>query len=215
MLTKYLSILGGFTVFDDDPAGGGGGANPAPAADPKDAPAGGDDPAKAATPASGDEPYDEERAKAKISKANSEAANLRKRLKELEPLAKRARELEDAQKSESEKLTDAKTTAEREAASAKAEVARLRVAIEKGLTAVQAKRLVGETEEELAADADELLASFKSPEDDPKPGDDPKDPKPDIKRRPTEKLTPGSVPEVDPDEETDPRKLAEGLPSYS
>ncbi|MCP3017297.1 hypothetical protein NGM33_28600 [Nocardiopsis dassonvillei] len=43
----------------------------------------------------------------KNRKANSEAANLRKRLKELEPLAKKAQELEDAQKSESERLTAA------------------------------------------------------------------------------------------------------------
>lgn len=41
----------------------------------------------------------------KNRKANSEAANLRKRLKEVEPLAQKARELEDAQKSTEEKLT--------------------------------------------------------------------------------------------------------------
>ncbi len=37
---------------------------------------------------------------------------------------------------------------------------RLEVALEKGLSKTQAKRLVGTTEEELMADADELLASF-------------------------------------------------------
>jgi hypothetical protein len=208
MLTKYLPIPGGFTVFDHDPAGGGGGADPG--ANPKPDPAPPADPPKD-VPA--DEPFDVDRAKAKISKANSEAANLRKRVKELEPLAQKAKDLEDAQKSEGQKLNDAKSKAEKDAASAAAEAARLRVALKKGLTEVQAKRLVGETEEELKADADELLASFKPPEGDPKDGED--DPKPDVKRRPTEKLTPGSVPEVDPDEETDPRKLAEGLPSYS
>lgn len=55
------------------------------------------------------------------------------------------------------------------------EVLKLRVALDKGLTLVQAKRLVGETEEELMADADELLASFggtgNKPEDENEPED--------------------------------------------
>lgn len=50
------------------------------------------------------EPFDEARAQAKIRKANQEAANLRKRLKELEPLAAKAKEIEDAQKTEAERL---------------------------------------------------------------------------------------------------------------
>jgi hypothetical protein len=214
MLTKYPMALGGFTTFEAD-KGGGSGGNPTAAADPAgDPPAGGDDPVNAdpADPGKGDEgKFDAERAKAALNKKNSENANLRKRLKELEPLAEEAKQLKEASRSESEKLTDAKTTAEKDAASAKAEAARLRVALKKGLTEVQAKRLIGETEEELEADADELLASFKK-DDDPKSGDDPKD---DPKRVPKEKTTPGSVPEVNPEEETDPRKLAEGLPSYS
>jgi hypothetical protein len=41
-----------------------------------------------------------------------------------------------------------------------AEVLRYRVALRKGLTEVQAKRLLGSTEEELEQDAEELLASF-------------------------------------------------------
>ena len=40
------------------------------------------------------------------------------------------------------------------------ETLKLRVAIEKGLTASQTKRLVGSTKEELEADADELLAEW-------------------------------------------------------
>jgi hypothetical protein len=51
-----------------------------------------------------EEPFNEVRAKAKIHKANTEAANLRRRLKELEPLAAKAKELEDAQKTEAERL---------------------------------------------------------------------------------------------------------------
>jgi chromosome segregation ATPase len=51
--------------------------------------------------------FDEAAAKEKIRKVNSEAANLRKRIKELEPLARAAKEAEDAKKSESERLTAA------------------------------------------------------------------------------------------------------------
>lgn len=40
------------------------------------------------------------------------------------------------------------------------EIMRLNVALEKGLSKVQAKRLVGNTEEELAADADALMQEF-------------------------------------------------------
>jgi membrane protein involved in colicin uptake len=64
------------------------------------------------------EPFDEARAKKALSKKNSENENLRKRLKELEPLAKRAQELEDAQKSETERLTESLTAAQERAAKA-------------------------------------------------------------------------------------------------
>lgn len=64
------------------------------------------------------EPFDEVRAKKALSKKNSENENLRKRLKELEPLAKRAQELEDAQKSETERLTESLTAAQERAAKA-------------------------------------------------------------------------------------------------
>lgn len=40
------------------------------------------------------------------------------------------------------------------------ETLRLEVALEKGLTAIQAKRLIGETKEDLEEDADALLESF-------------------------------------------------------
>jgi hypothetical protein len=53
-----------------------------------------------------EEPFDRKKFEAELRKKNSEAANLRKRLKELEPLAQKAKEFEDAQKSETERLTD-------------------------------------------------------------------------------------------------------------
>lgn len=48
--------------------------------------------------------FDPKRAEAKIRKANSEAANLRKRLKELEPLAEEARRAKEANQTETERL---------------------------------------------------------------------------------------------------------------
>ena len=160
---------------------------------------------------SGDSKFDQKRAEDKIAKTNSEAANLRKRLKELEPLAKKAKELEDEQKSESEKSTEARTKAEKTAAEATQEAARLRVALSKGLTEVQAKRLIGETQEELEADADELLASFEK-KDDGSTGKESLEGKKSETPKGGERT--GATGDTD-GEETDPRKLAAGLPSYS
>ena len=106
------------------------------------------------------EQFDPERAQAKIKKANQEAANLRARLKELEPLAKKAQELEEAGRSDLEKLTARAEQAERERSESIARALRLEVAFEKGLTPAQAKRLVGGSREELEADADEILRDF-------------------------------------------------------
>ena len=142
-----------------------------------------------------EEAFDSERAKAKIAKVNAEAANLRKRLKELEPLAAKAKELEDAGKSETQREREAREAAEKRASDAEQRLLRMEVAQAKGLTAAQAKRLVGTTAEELEADADELLESFGTREAPPVP------------RRPREALRPGGAPESEP-EETDPRKLA-------
>lgn len=53
-----------------------------------------------------EKPFDRKQAEAKIRKANSEAANLRKRLKELEPKAAELQALRDAEKSDTERLAD-------------------------------------------------------------------------------------------------------------
>ncbi|MFC8065529.1 hypothetical protein [Streptomyces sp. NPDC057293] len=53
-----------------------------------------------------EKPFDRKQAEAKIRKANSEAANLRKRLKELEPKAAELQRIKDSEKSDSERLTD-------------------------------------------------------------------------------------------------------------
>lgn len=148
------------------------------------------------------EPFDADRAKAKIAKANKEAQSLRQRLKELEPLAAKAKELEDADKSETEKLTERLTAAEKRATEAEQTLLRLQVAAEKGLTPAQAKRLIGSTREELEEDADDLLASFPTPQGTKTAR---------VPGRPKEKPRGGGDPD-EPPEEKDPRKLADAIP---
>ena len=146
------------------------------------------------------------------SKANA------KQLAELEPLAKRAKELEDASKSDIERATSEAQQAAARADKAEGELLRLKVAIRKGLTETQAKRLVGSTEDELEADADDLMASFRPKEDtpavkaeEPEPADEPA--REGQRRRPQERLRPGAVPDADTEpEETDPRALAAKVP---
>jgi hypothetical protein len=75
--------------------------------------------------------------------------------------AQRLEEIENANKTETQRAADALTAAEKRAQDAEGRALRLEVATEKGLTAAQAKRLVGSTREELEADADELLDTFK------------------------------------------------------
>lgn len=150
------------------------------------------------------EPFDEARFQKALTKKNSENSNLRKRLAELEPLAAKAKELQDANKTETEKLTERADAAEKRADTAEQKLLRLEVAIDKGLTPAQARRLVGSTKEELEEDADDLLASFASKDEDSKPNSR-------VPRRPKEKLRGGGDPD-EPVEETDPGKLAAAIP---
>jgi hypothetical protein len=86
-----------------------------------------------------------------------EARKWERRAKENADKAKKYDEVEAKGKSAEDRLADL----EKKGAAASAEAIRLRVAMRKGLTETQAKRLVGTTEEELEADADELLESWK------------------------------------------------------
>lgn len=58
-----------------------------------------------------EKPFDRKQAEAKIRKANSEAKNLRERLKKMEPLAAELQAIKDAEKSDTERLTDQLTAA--------------------------------------------------------------------------------------------------------
>lgn len=113
-----------------------------------------------------EEPFDRKRAEAALRKKNSEAENLRKRLKELEPLAAKAKELEEAQKSESERLSE-QLTAQRE----RAEKA-VRAAVASKVEALAAKQfadpedavgaldLTAYVDEDGAIDADRIRADL-------------------------------------------------------
>lgn len=87
----------------------------------------------------------------------SKAREQEKRAKDNAEAAAKLKEIEDAAKSEAERTTEKLTAAETRASTAESRADRLEVALEKGLTPSQAKRLVGATREELEADADELL----------------------------------------------------------
>jgi len=96
--------------------------------------------------------------------------------KDLQAKAAKFDEIEQASKSEIEKATEKAAVVERERDEAVTRLARLEVALDKGLTPSQAKRLVGNTREELEADADQLLkdlgdsAKPRSPKPDPNQG---------------------------------------------
>ena len=92
-----------------------------------------------------------------LNKANKEAETLRLKLQEFE----------DRDKTEAEKVAERAKAAEDRAAQAESRALRLEIAFEKGLTPAQAKRLVGSTRDELEADADELLETFKPAETKP------------------------------------------------
>lgn len=127
-------------------------------------------------------------------------AALKKANKEAEQFRLKAKELEDRDKTDAERLAETNRTLEERARKAEIDLCRYRVAMRKGLTETQARRLVGESEEDLEADADELLEAFTT-----RNGDQP------ASGRPREKLRPGAVPDAEP-QETDPAKLAEMVP---
>lgn len=111
----------------------------------------------------------------------------------------KVKEFEDANKTEQEKLTEAKALAEKEATTKGSQLLRLEVALEKapdGMppkeVAKWAKRLTGSTRDELEADAAELFDGLKT-------GDTPRG---KVPRQPTPDLKGGSdptSPDVKPD----------------
>ncbi|WP_060905320.1 hypothetical protein [Streptomyces scabiei] len=74
-----------------------------------------------------EKPFDRKQAEAKIRKANSEAANLRKRLKEQEPQLAELQRIKDAEKTESERLNDQLTAAQEQIAATRKRLVTARV----------------------------------------------------------------------------------------
>lgn len=141
-----------------------------------------------------------ERARAKA--AEEQAADLKKRLDELD----------DKDKSEVEKLRKENADLKTQISDRDGRLLRAEVAAAKGLTPAQAKRLVGATQAELEADADEILEAFGGPKKPDDPAKDDKNGPPS--NRPKPNLGGGSDPTAtgQESEEMNPRKLAESIP---
>jgi hypothetical protein len=108
---------------------------------------------------------------------------------ELKAKAAKYDDLAEEQKSETQRLTERAEKAEREAKEARTGLLRERIAVEKKLPAGLAARLHGDTEEEIKADADELLASLGEGEKDLKQKSGP----PDMDQGPRGKGDKGTV----------------------
>ena len=141
----------------------------------------------------------------------AERKRARQAEKELKAIREQLKEREDADKSELERLQERAAQEEKRAEDAEAKVIRSEVAAAKGLSAAQAKRLVGSTREELEADADEMRTELGLNKDDEKK-DDEKDESTDesvFGRKPEEKLRAGASNEED--EGPDAAKLADSI----
>ena len=90
----------------------------------------------------------------------AEARKWESRAKDNAKAAERLAQLEESQKSEAQKLAEAKDAAERRAIEAERANLRYRVGLDKKLPAALTDVLQGENEEEMAAHADRLLASL-------------------------------------------------------
>lgn len=142
----------------------------------------------AAAPEEGEE-FDKDRALATIKKQRESEDAAKKRATELEAELKR---FKDRDLTEQEKAANKTAEAEGRATTAEKAALQLDVALDKapeGMPIAQirklAKRLAGSDREEFEADAEELFAEF-APKEEPT----------DTRRRPQERLRPGSVPNV-------------------
>lgn len=124
---------------------------------------------------------------------------------DLKAKAAKVDDIEASKKSDVDKLTEQIDKLTQAQANSDQKALRAEVAMAKGLTAAQAKRLAGTSREELEADADEILEAFPvTPTDEPPKGGPPsRQPRPDLKG--------GSDPTEEPIE-TDPAKLADAVP---
>lgn len=157
-----------------------------------------------------------EKWKALARKHESESKSLRAELDKLKAAS-------DSSKSDMDKVLEKLAAMEKRAAEAERRALITEVAAAKGLTAAQAKRLTGETREELEADADDLLAAFRPAEqggqgnsgnqgDKTGGGRAGEGEQPAGRGRPREALRSGAAVPTGGEEETDPMKLAAKVP---
>ena len=175
-----------------------------------------DDPDGDETDDGSDEP--QQRPSGKDDGANRELAKwkslARKHEREAKARAAKLKEYEDANKSEAERLTESATEFRSRAEKAEAALRRREIAEDRApahATLAQikavAKRLSGDDDEALEADADELFALLV-------PGPARESPKESAARtpsRPRERLRPGNADPEGDDDEDDPRKLADSI----
>ena len=147
-----------------------------------------DDETPAQTPAQADGGDDTDW-KAEARKWERRAKESNREARENSEAARKLAELEEADKSETEKAQRKVADAEAKAAQAERRALIAEIGAEKGLTLAVAKRLQGDTREELEADADELLEAF-GPKGAGKPADGVKPT--EARRAPKEDLRPGA-----------------------
>jgi hypothetical protein len=120
----------------------------------------------------------------------------KQRLKEaLDAANKKIQEHEDSKLSEKDKLAKENSETKEKLTSTERRALQLEVALEKGLTLKQATRLVGNTRDELEADADELRETFGGPAA-------------RVSTKPRKELRGGGEPDEDDGAGDDPAKLA-------
>lgn len=117
---------------------------------------------------------------------------------ELQKAKDRLKEIDDANLSKEDKLTRDNSELTTKLTAAETRVAQFEIALDKGLTKSQALRLVGNTREELEADAEELAKDL---------GIDTQKPADRLRKKPKENLRGGGAP-LEDDGEMDPAKLA-------
>ncbi|MFF8589944.1 hypothetical protein ACF061_00650 [Streptomyces sp. NPDC015220] len=101
-----------------------------------------------------EEPFDRKQAEAKIRKANNEAANLRKRLKELEPKAAELQRIKESEMSESERLNAQLTAANEQITRTRQKLVRTQVQALAGLSFADPEDAVGALDLDSYIDSD-------------------------------------------------------------
>lgn len=102
-----------------------------------------------------------------VSKLRAESAKYRTEAKANADAAKRLAEIEESQKTETQKLSDAKAAAESDAQQARADALRWRTAAKFGITDEDAETFLTGTDEETLTRQAERLAALSQPETTP------------------------------------------------